>query len=207
MNLYSAYDYLAFVIPGGLAISGLVVGVFGLPTAEPGASAMVGLLGLAFLIGHVLATIGSWAQPVAWGHAPGHTADPLWGVFGSRAVYSADEAEELVHELQTKYGTGLSAGRLYQLAYTDLQQAGKENRLLTLNSQIGFCRNTTIALIVAFLAQIVGELAAIATPGTSWLVPTYLAVCLVFIARYKRLWRQFGDNVLRGFRVLHGRQT
>jgi hypothetical protein len=27
------------------------------------------------------------------------------------------------------------------------------------------------------------------------------------VARYKRLWRQFGDNVLRGFRVLLARQT
>jgi hypothetical protein len=202
MNLYSAYDYLAFIIPGGLTLGALIVAVFGLPPQEPGASAMVVLLGLAFLVGHVLATVASWAQPIAWGHAPGQAANPLWGVFGRGGVYSAAEAESLVAELEKRYGPGLHSKRLYQLAYTELQQREKEGRLMPLNSQIGFCRNASVALVFAAVAQLGGELGNVATPGTFWLLPTYVLAALVFAARYKRLWRQFGDNVLRGFRVL-----
>ena len=207
MNLYSAYDYLAFIIPGGLTIGAFVVAVFGLPTQEPGTSAMVVLLGLAFLIGHVLATVGSWAQPIAWGHTPWDAPDPLWGVFGRGGVYSADEAKSLVADLEKRYGIGHTPRRLYQLAYTELQQTEKEGRLVPLNSQIGFCRNATVSLGVATLAELGGELGNVATPGTLWLLPTYFLAALIFAARYKRLWRQFGDNVLRGFRVLQIGQT
>jgi hypothetical protein len=201
MNLYSAYDYLAFIIPGGLTVGAVYIAFWGWPQAEPGASALVILLGLAFLVGQVLASIGAWLQPVAWGHAPGSIVDPLWGVFGKGATYSEAEAEQVVRELEGHFGPGLSRNRLYQLAYTELQQSGKEGRLAVLNSQIGMCRNSVAGFLVAAVAQIVAIMAGPTLPNAGLLTAAYALGAGVFVARYKRFWGQFGDNVIRGFRV------
>ena len=79
MNLYSAYDYLAFIVPGGLTVGATYLAFWGWPQAEPGASSLVILLGLAFLVGQVLASVGAWLLPISWGHMPGSRVDPLSG--------------------------------------------------------------------------------------------------------------------------------
>jgi hypothetical protein len=180
---------------------------WGWPQTEPGASALVFLLGLAFLVGHMLASVAAWLQPVVWGHAPGGSSDPLWGVFGHGGTYTDVEADRVARELERHYGAGLSRRRLYGLAYTDLQQAGKEARLVSLNSQIAFCRNAAVAFLVAAVAQGVGTVAGRGVLDGGWLVAAYLLGACMFAARYKRFWRQFGDNVIRGFRVLAKTQT
>jgi hypothetical protein len=201
MNLYSAYDYLAFIVPGGFTVGAVYLAFWGWPQAEPGASALVILLGLAFLVGQVLASVGAWLQPIAWGHRPGSPIDPLWGVFGHGGTYSEAESEQVVRELEGHFGSGLGQKRLYQLAYTDLQQSGKEARLVVLNSQMGMCRNSVAAFLAAAVAQAAAVVAGPTISNSRWLIAAYLLGASVFVARYKRFWRQFGDNVIRGFRV------
>ncbi|HEU5205375.1 MAG TPA: hypothetical protein VFU17_13875 [Candidatus Limnocylindrales bacterium] len=97
--------------------------------------------------------------------------------------------------------------RLYQLAYTEIQQTGKAGRLNTLNSQIGFYRNAAAALILAAVlhagVQVFGEAKL---PIYPW-VPLYAGCGVLFAFRYRRYWRQFGDNVIRGIRVIDRRPT
>jgi len=201
MNLYSAYDYLAYIIPGGMVVGGLQVAIWGWPTNEPSTSALVLLLGLAFIVGHLVATVAAWAQSIVWGHRPGLRPDPLWGVKGSRGVYTNDEWAIVVRQFEARYGTGYTDSRLYQLAYTDLQQQGLEGRLTSLNSQIGFARNAGTALVIMAAVHAGAAQGFEPARSTLILIPAYLVAAAVFVGRYRRTWQQFGDNVVRGFRA------
>lgn len=205
MNPYSVYDYLAYVIPGGTVLVATQLAFAGWPSSEPGNVGLVALLAAAFLVGHGTAALAAFFEPLVWRHRPGAPVSPLWGLEGPGGVYDSDEIEKIQGELAKRYGPGLGLKRLYQLAYTDLQQRGKDQRLLTLNSQIGFHRNSAAALAVAVVVQASAILARREATGTWAVASVYAAGVLVFAIRYKRYWRQFGDNVIRGFRVLDPR--
>jgi hypothetical protein len=202
MNAYSAYDYLAYVIPGGTVLIAAQLAFAGWPSSEPGNAGLVALLAAAFLLGHGTAALAALFEPLVWGHRPGAPVSPLWGLEGPRGVYDRREIESIHGELASRYGSGLGLKRLYQLAYTDLQQRGKDQRLLTLNSQIGFHRNSAAAFTVAGTLQLGAILAGRDAAGGWAALALYSIGVLVFGMRYKRYWRQFGDNVIRGFRVL-----
>lgn len=200
MNLYSAYDYLAFVIPGGIVLLQFTVGV-GHAIGDPGAGAILLLLAAAFLVGHAVAAIASRLQPLAWGHRPGRPPDPLWGLGGGRP-YSAEEITGLKQELEARYGTGLTLLRLYQLAYTEIQHVGKDARLVTINSQIAFYRNAAVGLLIAAGLALVLQVTGRSTIDAWLTVPVYVFGAALFLDRYRAFWSQFADNVVRGFRIL-----
>ena len=75
----SAYEYLAFLLPGG-ALTLIALAVYGTPMTEPGVASFAVLLGVAFVVGHAVAAIASSLQPMLWGHGPRTATDPLWGV-------------------------------------------------------------------------------------------------------------------------------
>jgi hypothetical protein len=202
MNLYSAYDYLAYVIPGGLVLGASFFAFLGLPSAEPGASWLLVLLAAAFLIGHVIATLAAWLQPIVWGERPGTAPDPTWGMFDSSGRSKISRAVDLEAELARRYGPRDDLPTLYGLAYTELQQNRKEGRLIALNSEIGFARNAAVALLSGAVIDVAASLAKHHPLDAPWLPVLYLVGSGVFVARYRRIWRQFADNVVRGFRVL-----
>ena len=197
MSLYSPYDYLAFVIPGVVVLFQIVIGS-GREIGDPGAGLIILLLAAAFLIGHAVAAVAGWLQALAWGRPPGRRPDPLWGF-----AYTGAELAQLTRELEARYGAGLSLTRLYQLAYTEIQHVGKDARLQTINSQIAFYRNAAASLLVAAaLAAFQAATGQASSVDPRVLIPGYLLGALLFIDRYRVFWTQFGDNVVRGFRIL-----
>jgi hypothetical protein len=202
VNPYSAYEWLSFLVPGGVILFSAFFGWKGWPYHEPGATALVGILGAAFAVGQLNAAVSSWIEPVLWRHRPGSRQDPAWGMFGDRGTYPEEERARILTKLQARYGQEVDFLRGYNLAYTELQQAAKVDRLDQLNREIGFHRNMTTACIVsaAWVAgyAIVGRQAL---PAMPWLL-IFILAALLFAYRYRRFWRRFGDYVIRGFKTL-----
>lgn len=174
---------------------------FGSPAKEPGAAVSLAIVGLAFVLGHAVAAAASWLEPVLWGQAPGGQTDPTWGMFGTKGTYQESERAPIMMALAQRYGN-LPFRSAYNLAYTELQQAGKDHQLKVMNQQIGFYRNMSLACLAA--ATIVGYLAIRGLTHLAWLpwVPFFLITAALFAYRYRRFWRNFGDNVVRGIRAL-----
>ena len=197
MSNYSVYDFLSFVLPGGLVM--LAYHVF---AGEPrpssiDAGVLVVLTGVAFVIGHGIAAIASWLEPIAWGRRPGTHFDATWSL---DTAYSSRELSAIHSSLSARYQVDDTLARLYSLAYTELQQAEKGAFLATLNSQIGFYRNTAMACLIssglilwAAYQQGATPLAIVGIGGA--------AGGVLFVWRYRRFNARFGDNVVRGIRV------
>jgi hypothetical protein len=76
MDRYSAYEFLAYLLPGGVVVFASWIGLQGWPTTEPGATSLVFLLAGSFFVGQAVAAVASLLEPVLWGHPPGTPRDP-----------------------------------------------------------------------------------------------------------------------------------
>lgn len=202
MDRYSAYEFLAYLLPGGVVVFATWIGTQGWPAAEPGATSLVFLLAASFFVGQAVAALASWLEPVLWGHAPRTPRDPTWGLFGSGRRYASEARDDLLLELRGHVRVAeADFPTAYRLSYTRLQQAGHDSHLRVLNQQIAFHRNSALALALAALVQ--GWLLwnDEALLSLAWL-PIYVVGSLIFAARYRRFYVEFGDNVIRGIRLL-----
>jgi hypothetical protein len=197
---YSAYDFLSFVLPGGLLLFIYLAATGGLPTSEPGAGTLAVYAGAAFLIGQLNGVASSYVQPVFWGHGPWTVPDSSWGVFGRFARYKEADRERVTKQLRNRFPGNESEEfqEVFNLGYTLLQVAGKDDHLKMLNAQIGFFRNTSVAsgLCVVFLIALdqLGQNRPF-QPVVTW----FLAACAVtFYFRYRYAWSAFGNAVCRG---------
>jgi hypothetical protein len=198
---FSPYEYFSYFFPGVTVFGAFWLSTLGFPSKEPGAAAALAVVGIAFVAGHVVAAIAAWFEPVLWGHMPGGRPDPQWGMFGRRGTYVEADRASITEDLGARYGSK-PFGVAYNLAYTELQQAGKDAQLKVMNQQIGFYLN------MAFASALAGMIIATESIGGSGFVPAlpwvpfFGLAAWMFIYRYRRFWRYFGDNVIRGFRGL-----
>src|SRR3981081_3537331 len=95
---FRPYEYLSFVLPGAVVLFAAVYGYFGWPWGEPGATALVGILGACFIVGHLVAAVAQFCQPILWGHRPSNAADSKWGLFTTSSPL-ASETEADVTEM------------------------------------------------------------------------------------------------------------
>ncbi|MHB1502915.1 MAG: hypothetical protein ACYCTL_01755 [Acidimicrobiales bacterium] len=193
----SLYDYLAFVIPGATLLFVAVYGYNGWPRGSPGAAATIGLIAGSFVVGYVNAALGNWIEPLLLGARPGGRADPLWGTLGASSHYDDGQKSDYRKRLRDRYGTTTDRAG-YSLAYTELQQRNLDGPLQLMNQHIGFARGMATACAGALLI----DAGLAATSGTHlslalW-APVLALSTAAFVARYRRFWRRFGDNVLRG---------
>jgi hypothetical protein len=203
MDRFSPYEYLAYLLPGGVVVFAAWIAVAGWPASEPGATGLVVLLSAAFVVGHGIASVASWLEPLAWGHLPGQRANPLWGLFGHRGRYPDDERKAIEADFQSRIRSqSASFEILYGLGYTKLQQLKLDAHLQVLNQQIGFSRNTATACIVAVAVHgVYLAMGEAVLPAWPWLL-LYTAGLVLFTARYRRFWVHFADAVVRGVRLL-----
>ncbi len=202
MKDFSPYDYLSFILPGGLVIAVASIGFSGVPTQEPGASWLVVLVAASFVVGHGVATVASWMEPLAWGHAPGRPTDPAWGLTGPRGAFEASEWDAISEQCRSRYPSASTFRSAWNMGYLELQAGTARDRLAMLNQQIGFYRNTTVACI----ASVVLVVAQWAT-GYQFLDPRVsLGIfglgAVLFTYRFRRFWRYFGMEVANGMRLL-----
>jgi hypothetical protein len=198
---FSPYEYFSYFFPGATVFGAFWLSTVGFPAKEPGAAATLAVIGVAFVTGHVVAAIAAWFEPLLWGQRPGRRPDPEWGMFGRSGTYDEADRASITEDLGVRYGS--KPFRIaYNLAYTELQQAGKDAQLKVMNQQIGFYRNMAFASALAGVI-IAGEsvYGSSLVPAVPW-VPFFGLTTWMFIYRYRRFWRYFGDNVIRGFRGL-----
>lgn len=198
----SLYDYLSFVLPGATILLVAVYGYDGWPRGEPGAAATLGLVTAAFVVGYINAALGNSIEGAFLGSRPGSRPDPLWGTLTGKSRYTPDEQCVFENALHERYGGDTPLHTCYRLAYTELQQREFAGRLHVINQHIGFSRGMATACATAFVI----EVGLAATTGsylepTLWL-PLLGVAAIAFVSRYRRFWAWFGDNVLRGVRVL-----
>lgn len=198
MTPYTLYDFLSFIIPGAGILAAAVFGWSGQPRTEPGASAMVGILAASFVVGHLNAAIAVFLQPVWWGHRPGTDVPSTEGLFVARGPYGPEDERAFMAALRERFSSKHSDRALFELAYSALQRDGKDDRLQTLNQQIGFYRNAVSAcLIAAAIVVLAAATGRSYLPVALWL-PTLGVSVVLLVMRYRRFWVWFGGYVLRG---------
>jgi hypothetical protein len=198
---FSAYEWLSFLLPGGLFLFAAFYGWNGWPYPEPGAAALTGILAASFAVGHAVAAVASWLEPCIWLRRPGSRQEPDWGMFGRGGTYDSAERERIMTDLRKRYGADVDFRKGYYLAYTQLRQAGKDAALVIANQQIGFYRNMTFAALAG--AMIIVGYWAVGRAALPVVWALFLATAAILFAfRYRRFWRRFGDEVVRGIRTL-----
>lgn len=199
MIAYTAYQFLGFILPGALVLFASVYGSTGWPRSEPAASGLVGVLATSFVAGHAVAAVAGWLEPLAWGSRPGRRVESMTGLFGTKGYFDELERPVIEERLRTLFGSELQPQTCFDLAYTRLQQQGKDSVVQLMNQEIGFHRNMASASIASFFVTV-----GVAVAGRGdhlrpdvWL-PTFGVAALLFVFRYRRFWRRFAHNVVRG---------
>lgn len=201
MNPYSAYEYIGIIVPGGSILAVAFYGWFGWPYAEPGGTALVGILALAFVVGTANNAAAAKIQSVWLGQLPWQVADPFHGLFGKgrhwpdRATVEQAFKERLGHP-------ALEFGQLYRLGQARLRQAGKADTLDHLNQQIALHRGMAFASLVCTVLVITyWMLGKDHLPIVPW-VPILAVATVLFALGFRRFWRWYGDHVIRNVLAL-----
>lgn len=202
---YTVYDFFGYIFPGLSIIAAAYFGWAGPLTKEPGAATVTGIIAASYIVGHLNGTFANWLQPIFWKRWPGQSfwsaADDLFGPL------PAAQRQELEGKLRKHFGvsTAVDANLLYDLTYTALQQAGKDDMLKMFNQQIAFLRNMATACFVVLLLIPAYWFAGHGNFEPFWVwMTTLVGAVALFAYRYRKFWRLFGSNVLRGGVALVG---
>ena len=195
MGPYTVYDYLTFILPGSMVLFTAVYGWFGWPWHEPGATALVGLLAAAFIVGNALAAIGTWIEPLLLGSAPGGVPNGLWGQFAAGDRYEGQRAR-IQNVFEARYHEP-DLAKSYRLAQAELRTLGKADDLSRISSQLGFYRGMAVASVVCFLVEVAYVCVWSSHLPTALWLSIFGILTALSIYRFRRFWRWFGDYVIR----------
>jgi hypothetical protein len=193
------YEYLSFILPGGLVVFVGMIGFRGWHWHEPGTSELAGLVAAAFVVGQLTTAVAVFLEPLCWLRRPGSQQDSLQGLFGRAGYFTESERPTLEKELHSRFGPDLSIATCFALAYTELQQAGKDHAVQKMNQELAFNRNMAGACLLAALMVIVFHIAGRRALPITWTLPILVASLGLFAYRFRRFWRRFAHNVIRGF--------
>ena len=198
MERFSPYEYLGFVIPGGLVCVVAFYGAHGWPYDEPGATYLVAVLAAAFVAGHLIAGLSNYFGALVWGHAPWNDPTSHDGAFDRGQYLHGKKPEEVQAVFRERVGnhhTDLNSA--YKAAVKLMHAEGRAKRLDVFNQQIGFYRGTATACLLSLMLVIVYEVADSAPghlPVAVW-APVFALATAVFARRYRRFWRLYGREV------------
>lgn len=194
---YSVYEYLTFVIPGGVILAATIYGWKGWPFGEPGVIAAAGLVVAAFISGHALASVANWLEPMWWRRRPGSTVSSSAGLFGEGGLYDADEEKTLRNLFRKAFPELSGFENQWRAAYSVALRGPLGSRLQIMVDQIGFYRSMAAASLLCGLLILAFELGGKAhLPLLPWL-PITAVTTLAFALRYRRFWTRLGDYVVR----------
>lgn len=201
LDFLSVYDYMSFILPGGVVILAGWYSLTEAKYAEPGAFAAI-LIGIAaYVIGQAVAAVWNWFEPVAWGHWPFSRVDRTWGLIGDHGTYTTAEGATITAVFQKRYGSGAFATD-YDLGYAEIQQSGHGDFLAIMNQQIGLFGHLCMACGIGLVMVATTKLPYQPT-GLSIAFAVVLALgVLLFGLRYRYFWKRFGDQVVRQVRLM-----
>lgn len=194
---FSAYEYLTFIFPGATVTFVAFFGWNGWPYEEPGAGAIIGLVSVSFLVGHALAALANWVEPVWWGNRPGRAVSSTQGLFGTGGLYNPREEKEIQDVLARAFPQLEGTQNRFRAAYSRAQEGPLGGKIQTFVEQIGFYRS--MAASTALGIPIVGAYCVTGRdhlPCVLW-IPALGIATFAFVLRYRRFWIRTGDYVVR----------
>lgn len=197
MDRFSPYEYLGFVVPGGLVCVVAFYGAYGWPYDEPGATYLVGILAAAFVVGHLVAGLANFVAPVLWGRWPWDEPRSHDGAFDRNQYLHGYDKSKVLAVFEERVGPRPDLDRAFKAAAKRMHAGARAKRLDIFNQQIGFYRNTATACLISLALIIVFELAeptARNLPAPLW-APVFAVSTAVFARRYRRFWRLYGREV------------
>lgn len=201
VSFLSVYDYLSYILPGGVVLIAGWYSFFNAKYQEPGAFAAIILIVAAYILGQAAAVIWYWLEPIAWGHLPFRQVDRTWGLIGRNCAYPEDQRGAIEATFKTRYGPQAFQSN-YDLGYTEIQQSGKGDFLAILNQQIGLFGHLSAACLIG-VVLVAGALMSGkgSANGLGWAALLIFGT-LLFGVRYKHFWMRFGDQVVRQVRLM-----
>lgn len=197
MERFSAYEYLGFVVPGGLVCVVAFYGGYGWPYDEPGATYLVGIVAAAFVVGHLVAGLANLVCGLAWRRLPWHEPDSYEGAFKKGQYLEGRTEADVLATFKERVGDHRDLNRSFKAAAKIMHVEGRANRLDVFNQQIGFYRNTATACGICLLLVVGYEVQAATIaplPAPIW-APVFIVSVLVFTRRYRRFWKLYGREV------------
>lgn len=199
MDRLDIYEYISFILPGGLVLAAILYGFEIVPpTANVSATFLILLTATAFVFGHLNVAIANFVEPLAWGRWPGTRPSSTAGLFGKRGLYDPEYQRRVEERFDRLFPTASNFQQRFNLAYTLLRQEQLDGHLQVLNKQIGFYRNmataVTVSLGIVIAASATGHYRLNLWP---W-IPLGVVALLLLVVRYRRFWIRFGDEVVRG---------
>lgn len=201
MNGYSTYEFIGIVVPGGSILAVAFYGWFGWPYAEPGATALVGILALAFVIGTANNAAAARIQSIWLGQWPWHDPDPFYGLFGSRRPWPDRHIVERAFRDRLGHPE-LGFEQLYRIGQARLRQEGRAQTLDNLNQQITLHRGLALASLICTSLVITYQFFdRDHLPPVPW-APVLAIGTLLFALGYRRFWSWYGQHVIRNVLAL-----
>lgn len=201
MNLYSAYEYLSFILPGAVLLFASFFGYNGWHWKEPGGTALVGILAACYLVGQANAAIAQYGQPLLWGRRPSNKAQSDWGMFGPHGTFPTADRPDIEATLGRVYGHR-PFQQTFAEALADMRRTGNDKFIDLLNAQIGLYRNLTSATLLSTIIVTYYNLSSRRNlPALPW-IPIFVVVTILFANRYRHFWRRFGAHVVNMVRAV-----
>lgn len=203
----SPYQYLTFLLPGGLVLFAVVYGWKGWPYGEPGAGAILGLSVASFMVGHALAALANFFQASWWGHRPGSRLQSSEGLFDKAGRYAGTK-DQVTKAFDSVYPNVSNFEAQFGIAYLEAQAGPLAPKLQAFVEQIGYYRSMATASALSLgLVLIFNALDRDHLPLFPW-VPIFIASTLLYAYRFRRFWRYVGEyvvaDVLRRFKPSDG---
>lgn len=147
------------------------------------------------MVGHALAGLANWLQPIWWGHLPGSRVSSDEGLFAKGSLYE-DSRAEVQRAFDATYGRVKGYEGQFGVAYGEAQAGPLRPKLLAFVEEIGFYRSmATAALLGSILVPVFNALGRHHLPLIPW-IPILMLATLLYVLRLRRFWRYVGEYVV-----------
>jgi hypothetical protein len=213
---FTVYDFFAYLSSGFVVLIGIAAAFTNSDTWQDSPTAIVGLLlvVLAYVVGHVVATVSAYLfEAVLVGRILGTPSVNLFkeapatkwaGVFPG--YFKALPPEQRRRVLEKARGEGIDQpgqGLFFQAWARVKERQAVMERLSTFLNVYGFCRNMAMALLVTGGALTVGSIIGTARTGDlvppGWWAGAALAGSVAMIYRYLKFFRHYGVEVFLSY--------
>jgi hypothetical protein len=152
-SLFSLYDFLGYVLSGGILLVGAWWAFDDLPS-DIGTAAVFGLIGLSYAVGHAVQSLANLWEGLLWKRSGLPSTTRMTP--GADGAY-ADVLRKIIHE-RIKGDTGadeLATPDAFQVARAELRRQELDGRAELMNTMYALCRGLTTTagvLLIVFIA-------------------------------------------------------
>ena len=219
-NKFNLYDFFGYIIPGGVLGFGLILIFFRIDhiailvrALEPYKYlAGFSLVLISYAIGHVVSFAGYLIlEKFFVGKIVGYPSKNFfdqdkkkgWFFAGYRQEYDRNFIKKIYGLYKNTFGTNFTSfdGFMSCFHYVKENSEPTRERLNIFLNSYDFCRNMTVSLLILGITLLIINGIAIGT-FLFWLGINMIFLATIYLNRYLKFFRQYGDEVFRSFYVL-----